>query len=255
MATSTSPSEAQSRETSAFEPPTYRIFYDSDQTLRWGPPPGSKELGEALSWKYPELDGLKEKMKAAMEEFLRAERKKTSKMRRVLNSGKRVLDKMTPSSKPRESCPNLTSHEDQINAEKVDEDSTKHQVDVSKIINSTDSTAELNGISMARGRDPFDSIGTPKEHLAVSGVEKDPQSLSPLIKKTEGNERSGSSMHFFNWNPTNNDFRSTTKKRARSRYDEDRRKKVAQNRGHACEEHRRRRVTVSTTGITAFISV
>jgi len=216
----TAPEDSQSRETSAFEPPTYKISYAQDQTLVWEPPVGSKELGEALSWKYPDVDGLKQKMKAAMEDFLRAERKKTSKVKRVLNAGKKMVNRMSPSTKRPESNPDasLPKHQ-QFNIETLDRDSVKQQLDASNTNISIEPTVERNHSSVPKDRDTSVSTNAFEKNLSESFFDKslDKSFSNAKINKMESGESTDTSLHFFNWSPTNNDFQSTTRKRARSR--------------------------------------
>jgi hypothetical protein len=49
----------------------YKISYNDDKTLQWHPPVGSDELAVALSYHFPEEKDMKEKMRAAIKEFLR----------------------------------------------------------------------------------------------------------------------------------------------------------------------------------------
>jgi hypothetical protein len=64
-----------SREASSSELLKYKISYNDDGTLQWDPPTGSKELAVALSYHFPEEKEMKEKMRAAIKQFLRNERK------------------------------------------------------------------------------------------------------------------------------------------------------------------------------------
>lgn len=54
-------------------PPKYSISRDEDDTLQWDPPIGSRELANALSYHYPMVNGLQEKMQSAMLDFFEAE--------------------------------------------------------------------------------------------------------------------------------------------------------------------------------------
>jgi hypothetical protein len=67
--------ERGNREASVSRVLEYQISYDVDGTFRWTPPARSKELATALSYHYPEEKDMKAKMQAAIEEFLRDERK------------------------------------------------------------------------------------------------------------------------------------------------------------------------------------
>jgi hypothetical protein len=80
--------ERGNRETSVSELFEYKISYHNDGTLQWYPPAGSKELAIALSYHFPEEKGMKEKMRAAMKEFLRDQRKRSMEKARAetLNS-------------------------------------------------------------------------------------------------------------------------------------------------------------------------
>jgi len=49
---------------------SYNITYAPDHTLRWDPPPNSKELAIALSYHFPLEPDLESKMRAAMVKFL-----------------------------------------------------------------------------------------------------------------------------------------------------------------------------------------
>lgn len=52
------------------ELPSYTIHYAKDMTLEWEPPIGSDELALALSWRFPCVEGLENKMRAAISEFI-----------------------------------------------------------------------------------------------------------------------------------------------------------------------------------------
>jgi hypothetical protein len=69
-----------SRETSVSELLEYEISYNNEGTLQWRPPAGSKELAVALSYQFPEEKDMKEKMRAAIKEFLRNQRKVETEM-------------------------------------------------------------------------------------------------------------------------------------------------------------------------------
>src|ERR1700728_1529506 len=54
-----------------YDPPTYTIALGRDNSLRWGPPPGSKELGFALSYNFPLEATIVGKMQAAIRKWHR----------------------------------------------------------------------------------------------------------------------------------------------------------------------------------------
>lgn len=69
--------ERGNAETSVSELFEYKISYHNDGTLQWHPLAGSKELALALSYHFPEEKDMKEKMRAAIKEFLRDQRKRS----------------------------------------------------------------------------------------------------------------------------------------------------------------------------------
>jgi hypothetical protein len=86
--------ERGTRETSVSELLKYKISYDGDGTLQWHPPVGSKELAVALSYHFPEEKDIKEKMMAAIKDFLRDQRKITSNilMAKVENKSRQSVE-------------------------------------------------------------------------------------------------------------------------------------------------------------------
>lgn len=54
-------------------PPKYSISRDKDGALQLDPPIGSRELANALSYHYPMVNGLQEKIQSAMLDFFEAE--------------------------------------------------------------------------------------------------------------------------------------------------------------------------------------
>src|SRR5271156_2033344 len=70
MAATRSPSNSP-----PYVPPKYTITVGRDNSLRWDPPPGSKELGFALSYDFPLEATMVGKMQAAIRKWRRDQAK------------------------------------------------------------------------------------------------------------------------------------------------------------------------------------
>jgi hypothetical protein len=77
MAEATSGASEGGPSSPPFEPPTYTISIGKGGVLQWDPPVDSIELGIALSFHYPRPGTVEDKMKVAMEKFLK-EREKSN---------------------------------------------------------------------------------------------------------------------------------------------------------------------------------
>jgi hypothetical protein len=64
------PWDGDLRESSIFEPPIYNLKLGPDKALQWDPPANSDELAIALSYHFPLEETLKDKMQAAIKQFL-----------------------------------------------------------------------------------------------------------------------------------------------------------------------------------------
>jgi hypothetical protein len=255
------PGSSKSRESSAFEPPTYKIFYGSDHTLQWDPPCGTRELGEALSWKYPDVYGIKAKMKVAMSEFLRSKRKTPSGKTGGLSSGVGESGKMTSTLQPAESTKDATVEDPKgvyNKAPTLDEASTsvllpsearggspRHTESILPSVVAHNPPKPTENQHPAIPESSGDSSAENISELDIKGGSQTDSQTINVDNRAGDKDTSDNQIHFFAWDPSISDFQSTTKKRARSRYDEEVRKKVAQNRGFACEEHHKRKVKVS----------
>jgi hypothetical protein len=224
--------DPRSRESTAFEPPTYEIRYASDHTLEWDPPRGSKELALALSYHFPMEKDLESKMKAATKKFLKAEAKKrplslSSMLQKtraaVARAGRRVR-----SEKQKDFQSASTSKPHQRHSE-LDEE--PEQTVSNELRNEMESQLLGNSQSTLRT--------TPADQYATSGQYSEFSVPTSSLKQVQ--QPSAAPLEILKWDSGVNPFLKRRKKR---QYGKEERAKVAANRGNACADHKRKKMKV-----------
>jgi hypothetical protein len=219
--------DIRSRESSAFEPPSYEISYASDHTLKWDPPQGSMELAIALSYHFPIERDLECKMRAATKKFLKAEaRKNPLNWNSVLQRTKAAIVRAGQGPRsPKEMAstyppsPNLrqqvVTFERELGQNARNESSRETPPEPQSLHSNANPVENTSG------------PGRPKSSTHPSDVNLDPPSSESLLKIVP-------------WDSGLNGFL----KRKKRRYGMEERTKVAANRGNACADHQRKKMKV-----------
>lgn len=262
-----SPSRSYSRESSVFDPPVYTVYSGSDQTLQFDPPVGSKELAVALSYHFPGEGSLDAMMRAAVKKHLREERKsrESSKSSRGRSTNGRLP---IPQSEEVSSQKHRTSRSSAPRlSEQTQPPPLPPRVSVSRSDEQTDSASSGKHRSRravsthnappypAYADDDADERPTRPSHGASLGVPSSSNSRTSKSADSHRRRRADSSedeadLKILTWNPEVQGFKEKQKKR---RYEKEEREQVRANRGHACEEHRRRRVKVCLVVLSHWI--
>ena len=212
--------DPESRQSSVFEPPEYKMTYGADGTLQWEPPASSKELALALSYYFPREPDLAGKMQAATRRFLKMERRRASSSKVQISGSKDVPVKSFPDIKEPEYLE----------------------------VKGRESTAD-------GGHEVGDHRLTQLEIFPTYSANRhnhSPQTISTIANAAN---QTGSSpmLNFLAYDPEKGKFKGRGTKR---RYEKEEREKVAKNRGHACEKHRRQKIKVcSGTVQTARVRI
>jgi len=215
-----------SRQSSIFEPPEYRIFYGPDNTLHWDPPVGSPELAIALSYYFPLENDLANKMRAATKDFLKSQAKRQYKRGETKSiSQEQVLpSSVTPQisrSLPTERS--LSSH--QNSPQSIAPGQAGTRFDSQRVSNYNPTCTQVLNEKKTY---PLNAAQTDREDLL--GIR-----LFPQVKEID------TTMDLFqilSWSPE-------SCRRKKRPYEKFEKVQVAANRGHVCEAHRRRKAKVS----------
>jgi hypothetical protein len=227
--------DRESRQSSDFEPPEYRIFYGPDNTLHWEPTVGSAELAIALSYYFPLEKDLASKMRAATRKFLKSQSKKR---RKGGEKGSVVQEQVLTSSATLQVSSSLP----------IERSMASRQ-------NTSRSIARGQAISRSNSKPGDDDNSTlsqcPKEHQSYpldspQQVETDLLGIRTLtqpknVEATTADEMTLGSFQILSWSPESPAFGKGRRKRP---YEKDEKVQVAANRGYACEAHRRRKAKV-----------
>jgi hypothetical protein len=203
-------SSSRARESSAFEVPKYSLSFADDFTLQWEPPLGSPALAIALSYHFPIEENLECKMRAASRRFLVAWGKRAH----AVGDWRGVEEGMGRW------------------VEEGDEEGRGVEVAKGERINQV--AEEVRGLDVAKGE--LQDSGVGDGSVGIISTAKHAIQPSQLGSTAPAD----SALNVVMWNPE----RSLVPERRRRRYGEMERRKVAANRGYACEEHRRRKVKV-----------
>lgn len=216
-----------SRQSSIFKPPEYKIFYGPDKTLDWEPPVGSPELAIALSYYFPLEKDLANKMRAAIKDFLKSQAKRQYKrgetqsisQEQILSSSVRPqISSSVPTAKGlgtlQKSAQSVAPGQAATN---FDSQSVGNYNQTATRIPNGDQAHALNS-AQRHGKDPL-------------GIRS-----APLAKDID---TTVDSLQILSWSPEG----CHRKKRP---YEEVEKAQVAANRGYACEAHRRRKAKVSS---------
>lgn len=259
-----SPSVSYSRESSVFDPPVYTIYSGSDHVLQFDPPVGSKELAVAMSYHFPGEGSLDAMMRAAVKKHLREERRSRESSKSD-SRGRSTNGRLpTPQSEEkhrinRSSAPRLSEQTQppplppRVSVFKSDEpDSTSsgkrgsRRAVSSHVDNSDRKSSHRNDAPHYPADADADERPARPSYGTCLGVPSSSNSRTSKSADSHRRRRADSSgdesdLRILAWNPEVQGFKEKQKKR---RYEKEEREQVRANRGHACEDHRKRRVKV-----------
>ncbi|CAG8957071.1 hypothetical protein HYFRA_00009272 [Hymenoscyphus fraxineus] len=257
-----SPSSSYSRESSVFQDPTYRVYYGSDLSLQFEPPAGSKELAVALSYKFPTKGSIEGMMQAAFQEFLRDEKRKSRGPSKSGSRGRSTTGRLPQSEESsssqrsrisRSSAPKVSEPPPlppRVSVSKSDEHAEYTSSGKHRSQRAASSHVEVSIRKSSHVKDTASYSVVPDERPARpsygTSLGVPTSSSSRVSKSTDSHRRRRASssedeadLKILSWNPEVQGFKEKQKKR---RYGDEEKEQVRANRGHACEEHRRRRV-------------
>lgn len=197
-------------------PPTYRVFRDQHGIPQFEPKRGTQALKDALSYEFPALETELQLMQAALRKFFDSER------------GTQFVCEL-----PENNLQASLAKKREIPVSPVQ--ATKASLRNWKVAQRTPSRPSSRASSRAssRGRSRASSRGP----AGSSRAENATPNLEPLA------EIRGTAL-MTTWNLSNG---QELEKRKRQPYDPVKRRKVAENRGNACDKHRASKTTVSAT--------
>lgn len=220
--------DIRSRESSAFDPPSYEISYASDHTLKWDPPQGSMELSIALSYHFPIERDLECKMRAATRKFLKAEaRKKPLNWNSVLQRTKAAI--VRAGQGPRSPKEMASTYPSGPNPRQQFVTSELELGQNARNESSRETPPEPR--SLHSNANPVENTRRPgrsKSSTHPSDVDLGPPSSELPLKIVPWDSGSGGFL----------------KRRTKRRYGMEERTKVAANRGNACPDHQRKKLRV-----------
>jgi hypothetical protein len=204
-----------------FQPPKYSIRVAPDKSLRWDPPADSEELAIALSYHFPRPQTLEAKMQAATQKWLhyrRSHHRSTVSLDATqakvnLNAGKNVYGQIQVLADLEKPLPRLRHPKGNISSIRSYNPREEASCFISLPNPPNSNAREIRMEELNR------------QPLACSYDPDKPCLISWQVETKDGPHR-------------------ITKKR---RYSDDERRRVAKNRGNACDDHRRRRQKVSVS--------